>query len=135
MPAKAVDDVLADHGPALAGKVVIDATNRMADPVANSHERDRGRGAGRRGYGARLQHARSGENFSRSPPPAPTCSSPAHRDARADTEELIAAVGLRPVYVGGPEASGAVDALLRLWIALVQQRGGNRHFAFRLVER
>src|SRR5215467_11475424 len=36
VPGKAVADVIASIGPALAGKVVIDAANRMGEPEVNS---------------------------------------------------------------------------------------------------
>jgi len=36
VPGAAVADIAATYGNALAGKLVIDATNRMAEPVANS---------------------------------------------------------------------------------------------------
>src|ERR1035441_2876336 len=36
LPAAAVSDLSAEHGDALAGKVVIDATNRMGQAVANN---------------------------------------------------------------------------------------------------
>ena len=53
--------------------------------------------------------------------------------ARQAAEELIAAVGLEPGYLGDAGAAGTVDALLPLWFALVQQHGGNRRLALRLV--
>jgi hypothetical protein len=53
--------------------------------------------------------------------------------ARAAVEELISATGLAPVYVGNAAAAGTVDALLPLWFALVQQSGGNRKLALRVV--
>ena len=46
-------------------------------------------------------------------------------------QDLITAVGLRPEYVG--DASGIVDSLLPLWMALVRQHSGNRKLALRVV--
>lgn len=42
-------------------------------------------------------------------------------------------MGLRPVWVGGPEHTAVVDTLGGLWFALAlgQQRG--RHLAFKLL--
>ena len=37
VPGGAVAEVVAAHGAALAGKVVIDAVNRIGEPVVNSH--------------------------------------------------------------------------------------------------
>ena len=55
-------------------------------------------------------------------------------EARATAETLIEAVGLRPQYLGGADAAATVDALLPVWFALTQQRGGNRKVALRVVE-
>jgi predicted dinucleotide-binding enzyme len=55
-------------------------------------------------------------------------------DARAVAEELITAVGLEPVLVGDATATATVDALLPLWFALVQQNGGNRRVALRVIQ-
>jgi hypothetical protein len=49
-------------------------------------------------------------------------------------ESLIADVGLRPVWVGGPEEVQVVDAMLRLWITLVRKRGFGRRLAFKLIQ-
>ena len=35
--------------------------------------------------------------------------------------------------VGGPDAANTVDGVLRLWFPLVQQHGGDRKLAFRVV--
>jgi hypothetical protein len=48
-------------------------------------------------------------------------------------EELIWAVGLGPQFVGGPDAANTVDGVMGLWFALVQQHGGDRRLAFRVV--
>jgi hypothetical protein len=56
------------------------------------------------------------------------------RGRQAATEELIRAVGLNPAYVGDASARGTVDGVLTLWFALMQQRGGNRRLAFRVLQ-
>src|SRR5207244_4475284 len=55
-------------------------------------------------------------------------------DPRATVERLIADVGLRPVWVGGPEEVEVVDGVLRLWFTLVMKRGRGRRLAFKLIE-
>jgi hypothetical protein len=55
-------------------------------------------------------------------------------DDRPAAEELIGAVGLRPVWVGA-DKQDTVDALLPLWFSLTKARGGNRRLAFRLLEK
>jgi len=54
-------------------------------------------------------------------------------DARPVAEELIGDIGIGPVYVGDAGATGTVDGLLPLWLALVQRHGGNRRLALRIV--
>ena len=53
---------------------------------------------------------------------------------RAVAEELISAVGLEPVFLGDAGAAGTVDSLVSVWFALVQQHGGNRRIALRVVQ-
>ena len=42
-------------------------------------------------------------------------------------------VGLRPIYVGGPEQVDTVDAITSLWFALVFGQKRPRHLAFKLL--
>lgn len=130
LPGAAVADLAAAHESALQGKLVIDATNRMDRPVAN----------GRDSLPPSVRYARAfntlgGENM----------AEPIFRDGPADmffssqeadretVEEVVRAVGLRPVYVGADEEA-LIDALFRLWIALAIQQGRGRRLALRLLE-
>ncbi len=130
LPGNAVGDLAASHGAALAGKLVIDATNKMGAPVANS----------RAALPADVRYARAfntlgGENM----------ADPEFADGRADmffsspeadrstVEAVVAGVGLRPVYVG-PDEEDLVDAVFRLWVALAMRQGRGRRLAFRLLE-
>jgi 8-hydroxy-5-deazaflavin:NADPH oxidoreductase len=72
------------------------------------------------------------ENFA-SPLPGTDLFYAAAPEARPVAEELIAAVGLEPAFVGGPDVTSTVDALLPLWFALVKQNGGNRRVALRII--
>jgi hypothetical protein len=49
-------------------------------------------------------------------------------------ERLIADVGLRPVWVGGPDEVEVVDGVLRLWFALVMKRQLGRRLAFKMIQ-
>jgi len=49
-------------------------------------------------------------------------------------ERLIGDVGLRPVWLGGPEEVEIVDGLLRVWFTLVVRQHRGRHLAFTLIE-
>jgi 8-hydroxy-5-deazaflavin:NADPH oxidoreductase len=53
-------------------------------------------------------------------------------DRRA-VEELVEAVGLRPVHLGGGKHE-VVDGVLRLWFALVMEQKHGRHLAFKVLD-
>ena len=130
VPGPAVNDLVASHGEALEGKLVIDATNRMGEPVANS------RSVLPPGVRyARAFNTMGGENMADpifNDGPADMFFSAPEGD-RATVEAVIEGVGLRPVYVG-PDEEGILDALFRLWIALAVKQGRGRRLAFRLLE-
>jgi 8-hydroxy-5-deazaflavin:NADPH oxidoreductase len=131
VPGQAVAEVVGPNGPALDGKVVIDAVNRIGAPEFNSHAAI-AQAAPRARY-VRAFNTLGWENFA-GPPAGAALLFAADPAARPAAEELIRAVGLDPEFVGGPAASGTVDCLLPLWMALVQQHGGNRKLALRVVQ-
>jgi predicted dinucleotide-binding enzyme len=131
VPGAAVEDVVTANAAILAGKVVIDATNRMGAASFNSKDVI-ATGAPGALY-SRAFNTLGWENFAEPPADADLFFA-ANPEARAVVEALISDVGLRPVYVGDADAAGTVDALLPLWFALVKQRGGNRKLALRVVE-
>ncbi len=55
-------------------------------------------------------------------------------EPRSTAEGLIADVGLRPVWAGGPEEVDVVDAMLRLWITLTMKHGLGRRLAFKMIQ-
>jgi predicted dinucleotide-binding enzyme len=130
VPGKVAPDVINQHKAALAGKTVIDAVNRIGAPEFDSRALI-AEAAPQAGY-ARAFNSLGWENFA-SPLPGANMFFAADPEARAVTEELIAAIGLTPAYVGDAAATPVVDGLLPLWFALVQQNGGNRRVALRLV--
>ncbi len=130
VPGPAVAEVAGANGAALAGKVVIDAANRMGQPEVNSHAVIVAAAPGAR-Y-VRAFNTLGWENFA-DPPASAVLFYAADPDAAEVAEELITAVGLEPVLVGDAAASGTVDALLPLWFAMVKHRGGNRRVALSIV--
>jgi predicted dinucleotide-binding enzyme len=130
VPGPAVDDLVAEHGAALDGKVVIDAANRIGQPEVHSRSAITAHAPG--AHYARAFSTLGWENFA-DPVPGAVLFFAADPAARAATEELIGAVGLEPAYVGDGAASGTVDGVLPLWFALVQQHGGNRRLAFQVL--
>ncbi len=130
VPGAAVPELTASHRETLAGKLVIDATNRMGDPVANS----------RAALPQDVRYARAfntlgGENMADplfDGRPADMFFSAPEPD-RQTVAAVIEGVGLRPVYVGADEEA-IVDCLFRLWVALAVKQGRGRRLALRLLE-
>jgi predicted dinucleotide-binding enzyme len=131
IPGPAVAEVVAEHGAALAGKVVVDATNRMGGPVVNN--RTEIVAAAPDAKYVRAFNTLGWENFAEPLADADLFFA-ADPEARAIAESLIEAVGLRPQYLGDGEAATTVDSVLPLWFALTKQRGGNRKVALRVVD-
>ena len=134
IPGAAVEAFAAEHGPALAGRLVLDATNDLSG-----------------GHGGAMHHM---EAWASHAPDALVCrafntighenvSAPEFADGIADlfwcgpetaregAERVIAATGLRPVWVGGPETADVLDGIARLWFTLASARG--RRLAFRML--
>jgi 8-hydroxy-5-deazaflavin:NADPH oxidoreductase len=130
VPGQAVPDVVNEQGAALAGKVVIDAVNRMGAPEFDSRALIAAAAPSAR-Y-VRAFNSLGWENFA-DPLPGANLFFAADPEARASAEQLISAVGLEPAFVGDATATATVDGLLPLWFALVRQNGGNRKVALRIV--
>ena len=130
VPGQVVADVVTGHGAALAGKTVIDAVNRIGAPEFDS--RAIIADAAPQARYVRAFNSLGWENFA-NPMPGTNLFFAADPDARATAEELIKAVGLEPAFLGDATATATVDGLLPLWFALVQQNGGNRRVALRII--
>ena len=131
VPARAIPDLIAEHGGKLAGTIVIDAVNRIGEPETNS--RTLIAQAAPTALYARAFNTLGWENFA-DPLPGAALFFAADPGARPVVQELITVVGLHPEYVGDADAAGTVDGLLPLWFSLTQQHGGNRRLALRVVE-
>ena len=131
VPGAAVPDLLAEHGDALGGRLVIDATNdvggeRLSHPQAY----------GQHAAGARFARAFNTLGYE-------LFADPSVGGEVADlfwcgpddagVERLIADVGLRPVRVGDIDAIDVVDGVCRLWLTLVFRQGHPRRLAFRML--
>ena len=135
IPGAAVRATAEAYAAALNGKVVIDASNNVGAPdmsavgVLTAHASQ-----------ARIFRAFNTlgwENFAE-PQIAGVQADlfycgPTEPASRAIVEQLIAEVGLRPVYVGGLDQVGVVDNLTRLWFALAVGKQKGRHLAFKLL--
>jgi hypothetical protein len=130
VPGPTVPDLVSELGAALAGKVVVDAVNRIGAPEFDSRALIAAAAPSAR-Y-VRAFNTLGWENFA-DPVPGVSMFFAADPEAREVAEQLIGAVGLEPVFVGDATATATVDALFPLWFALVKQNGGDRKVALRLV--
>lgn len=136
IPGPAMQATIAAHAAALDGKIVIDAANKIGAVVANSLASFQTHTPNALVF--RAFNALGWENFenpSYNGVVADLFYSGPDGAPRQQVERLISDVGLRPVYVGGPEQAGLVDGLLRLWIDLVMGRQMGRGIAFKLLQR
>jgi predicted dinucleotide-binding enzyme len=134
IPGATMPNVLAQNGAAIDGKLVMDATNRFSEQVMNALpviQRYAPRSEVFRVFnslgwevfadpvvgGVQVDHFFAG-------PDSPS---------RATIEDLIRAVGLRPIYVGGSETFHWVDALGGLWGALALGQKHGRHVALKFI--
>ena len=133
-PHAAVAEIVQAHAAALTGKIIIDATNNFGAAVVNHVQTILDAApsalvfrafnslgwehfANPRLDGAQIDHFYCGPDG----------------QARAAVEQLIAAIGVRPVWVGGHEMLSVVDALGALWVTLAFRRGWGRGIALKLL--
>jgi 8-hydroxy-5-deazaflavin:NADPH oxidoreductase len=130
VPGQVVGQVVSEHGAGLAGKVVIDAVNRIG--AAEFDARALVADAAPSARYVRAFNSLGWENYA-SPLPGTNLFFAADPEARTAAEELISAVGLDPVFVGDQSTTPAVDALLTLWFAMVRDNGGHRKVALHVI--
>jgi predicted dinucleotide-binding enzyme len=134
VPGPAMDDAIRANKAQLDGKIIIDAANRIGDPQPDSLATLRAETPNAKTY--RAFNTLGWENFETpvidgiqadlffcGPDGAP----------RATVEQLIADIGLRPVWLGDNDQIATVDGLLRLWFALAIGQRKGRHLAFKLI--
>jgi predicted dinucleotide-binding enzyme len=134
IPANAVEEMMAEHGAKLNGKIVIDTTNRFGASVVNNIAPIAA--AAPRATIYRAFNSLGWENF----------AEPVIDGEQLDlfycgpegeslpiVEHLIADIGLRPVRVGGIETAPIVDSIGSLWVTLVFGQHKGRRMGFRLL--
>ncbi|GAB4408494.1 MAG: NADPH-dependent F420 reductase [Anaerolineae bacterium] len=132
-PGGSVQAIVEEHGTALNGKLIIDATNRMGEAEVSAVSSITQAAPNSPVF--RAFNSLGWENFAE-PVVGGTQADlfycgPA--EARAMVESLITAVGLHPVYVGGLEQVRLVDSLGLLWGALAYGQKRGRRLAFKLL--
>ena len=132
VPGTVAKDVLGALGEALAGKVVIDATNDVQGAGKLHALEELTDGA----HPARAFNTLGWENFADPVLDGITADlfyAAEEGHAKEVADRLIADVGLRPVWLGGVEAFDLVDSLTRLWFTLALRRGHGRRLAFKML--
>jgi hypothetical protein len=135
IPAQAMAAAAGQLGDRLDNKIVIDATNHGDRPVKHSLSLLR-----EKAPGCHLFRAFNNLGWENMADPAFKgeqadlfyCGDPGQSQAVVD--ELIKAVGMRPIYAGGVEMAQLVDGLGSLWFTLATHQGYGRHLAFKLLQ-
>lgn len=135
VPSAAVESAVKEYSAQLDRKIVIDATNRVGVPVMNSLAVLRARAPRAALY--RAFNSLGWENFAEPLIDGERidlfyCGEEGEK--RPEVEQLIADVGLRPVYIGGVEQAPTIDNLTTLWFALALQQGHGRRLAFKMLK-
>lgn len=133
VPGGAMDAVLAEVGPHLDGRIVIDATNNVRAAVLHNEALDARRAAGAavyRGFSTLgwevFAHPRLGGTV------ADLFFSGPDGATRSVVERLVRDVGLEPVWLGDDQAA-VVDGAARVWFALVMGGGRPRQTALKVI--
>ncbi|HZU68814.1 MAG TPA: NAD(P)-binding domain-containing protein [Ktedonobacteraceae bacterium] len=136
IPGTAMEPTIAQYASQLDGRIIIDSANRMGASTMNS-------------FAALQQHTPNAhiyrafntygfENFANPEfhgVQADLFYCGPDDDSRPIVEQLISAVGLRPVYLGGVSQVGIVDGITGIWFALAIGQKKGRHLAFKVLER
>jgi hypothetical protein len=138
VPGTAVDGLVAEHGAALQGKLVVDAANRIGTSLSDQGAMNSAGAIAAVAPTAAVYRAFNSlgwENFADPVIDGVQAdllyAGPAPR--REEAEQVIAGVGLRPVYVGDLDKVGLVDSLAALWGTLAYGQGMGRRLFFKVV--
>lgn len=135
IPGGVMEATIAQYASQLDGRIILDSANRMGVSTMNSFA-----ALSQHTPQARIYRAFNTYGFENFANPEYNgvqadlfyCGSDG--DSRAVVEQLIAAVGLRPVYLGGVEQVSVVDSITGLWFALAIGQHKGRHLAFKVLD-
>jgi len=136
IPGAAMDATIAQYANQLDGRTIIDTANKMGGGPLNSFATFQQHTPRARIY--RAFNTLGWGNFANPEfecGPADLFFCGPDGDSRAEVEQLITAIGLRPIYLGGVEQVGLVDAVGSLWLALAFGQHKGRHLAFKVLTR
>jgi predicted dinucleotide-binding enzyme len=136
IPGSAMEATIVAYAETLDGKIAIDAANKIGSTVVNSLPIFTSQTPNALVF--RAFNALGWENFEDplfDGVPADLFYTGPDGPARQKVEGLITDVGLRPVYLGGPEQTELTDDLLGLWFTLAVGRKFGRRIAFKLLQK
>ena len=135
LPGGAVESTAQLYANQLNGRIIIDAANRMGQDAMNNLTSFQQYAPQAHIY--RAFNSLGWENF----------AEPTFDGVQADlfycgpdgatrtkVEQLIADVGLRPMYLGGSEQMALLDSIASLWFTLALGQKKGRHLAFKVLE-
>ncbi len=136
VPGGAMEATITAHAAPLDGKILVDAANRLGGGPMNSLATFQAHTPRARVF--RAFNSLGWENFA-DPTfdglPADLFYCGPEGDARAVVEQLIADVGLRPMWLGDVDQIGLVDSVTALYFTLAVRQGRGRHLAFKVLTR
>ena len=134
MPGGAVADFVEQHSASLARKIVIDSTNSIRNAYMNSLAVLKEKAPEAKLI--RAFNALGWENFE-----VPLINGVqidlfycGHAGSRTVTDQLVADIGLHPIYIGDLDLAAVLDGMTRMWFALALAQGRGRRIAFKLLE-
>lgn len=136
LPGVQMDTVIAKHAAQLNGRIIIDTANRLSGGPVNSFatlQKHTPQASIFRAFNSLGWENFVDPLFNGIPADLFYCGPDG--EARAQVEQLIADIGLNPLYLGGIEQVGVVDSVGALWFALVFGQGKDRHLAFKVLTR
>ncbi|GAC1364286.1 MAG: NADPH-dependent F420 reductase [Ktedonobacteraceae bacterium] len=134
LPGGAVESVAHNYSAQLDGRIIIDATNRIGED--SMHNLAHFQHYTQQAHIYRAFNSLGWENF----------ADPTYDGIQVDLfycgpdgatrttmEQLIADVGLRPIYLGGVEQVGLLDSIASLWFTLAFAQKKGRRVAFKVL--
>jgi predicted dinucleotide-binding enzyme len=134
VPGRVMNETISANAKALDGKIIIDAANKMTEPIINSFPTFTAQVPTAKLYRAFNNYG--WENFETPKIGSNTidlfyCGTDGA--SRKLVETLISDVGLNPIYLGGTDQAELVDSVLKLWFALSSGQKKGRHLAFKVL--
>ncbi len=135
VPGAAVPETAEAVGKALAGKVVIDATNNRGGAGGGFNNVDKISAAAPDAHVYRAFNTYGWENLENAAfgnEQADQIYAGPEGESQAVVEQLISSAGLHPVRLGGVDQAAVVDSIVLLWFALAGAKG-SRHVALKVL--